>query len=83
MKYNYCPSRRSPEVSVFSGGIITICMKVSLADSALVMMSPLFGEMHSPRGKILSLGQDGGDRQRSERFLSVRCALLSPDVLWK
>ena len=34
-------------------------------------------------GRCLSFGQRGGDRQRSERFLSVGCALLSPDVLWK
>ena len=58
-------------------------MKVSLADSEIVMVNPLFGEIHNPWGSCLSLGQDRGDPQRSERFLSVRCAFLSPDVLWK
>ena len=58
-------------------------MKVSLADSEMLMVSSLFGEMHNPWGRCLSFGQHGGDRQRSERFWSVRCALLSPDVLWK
>ena len=57
-------------------------MNVSLADSEILMVSSLFGEMHNPWGRCLSFGQDR-DRQRSERFLSIRCALLSPDVLWK